>query len=114
MPKMTVLSGLSRPALLLLAAGVAVLTACSSPQHAATTPGTTPAIWTGSSAPSAAAGHEPGSPAPQGLSTHLKAPDGTDVATAKFEFGNGYATITIATTGVGQLAPGFHGVHLHK
>jgi len=48
------------------------------------------------------------------MTTHLKAPDGTQVATAKFEFNNGYATITIETTGVGQLAPGFHGVHIHK
>jgi superoxide dismutase, Cu-Zn family len=48
------------------------------------------------------------------MTTHLKAPDGTQVATAKFEFNNGYATVTIETTGGGQLAPGFHGVHIHK
>jgi Cu-Zn family superoxide dismutase len=48
------------------------------------------------------------------MTTHLKAPDGAQVATAKFEFNNGYATITIETTGVGQLTPGFHGVHIHK
>jgi Cu-Zn family superoxide dismutase len=48
------------------------------------------------------------------MTTHLKGPDGTDIATAKFEFNNGFATITIATTGSGQLAPGFHGVHIHK
>ena len=46
--------------------------------------------------------------------THLKAPDGTQVATAKFEFNNGYAAITIETTANGVLTPGFHDVHIHK
>ena len=32
----------------------------------------------------------------QSITTHLRAPDGTQVATAKFEFSNGYATVTIA------------------
>jgi superoxide dismutase, Cu-Zn family len=94
---------------------VALVSACSSPQHASTTPGTTPAIWTGSPAPSGkTSGPEAAPAAPPSMTTHLKAPDGTQVATAKFEFNNGYATITIETTGVGQLAPGFHGVHIHK
>lgn len=93
---------------------VALVSACSSPQHASTTPGTTPAVWTGSPAPSGASGTEGEQTAPQSVTTHLKAPDGTQIATAKFDFNNGYATITIATTGVGQLAPGFHGVHIHK
>jgi superoxide dismutase, Cu-Zn family len=99
---------------LLLATFVALVSACSSPQHASTTPGTTPAVWTGSPAPSGASGSEGERSAPQSVTTHLKAPDGIQIATAKFDFNNGYATITIATTGVGQLAPGFHGVHIHK
>jgi Cu-Zn family superoxide dismutase len=72
-------------------------------------------VWTGSPAPSAPAGTEGDQqqPAAQSITTQLKAPDGTRVATAKFDFSNGYATITIATTG-GQIAPGFHGVHIHK
>ena len=41
----------------------------------------------------------PAAAAPESITTHLKAPDGTQVATAKFEFNNGYATITIETTG---------------
>ncbi len=93
---------------------VVLLSGCSSPQHASTVPGTTPSIWTGSPAPSGISGHQEGSPGSQGMTTHLRAPDGTEVATAKFEFADGYATITILTTGVGQLAPGFHGVHIHK
>lgn len=101
----------------LLAASVALVSACSSPQHASSVPGTTPAVWTGSPAPSGAvggSGTEAGQPVAQSVTTHLRAPDGTQVATAKFDFSNGYATITIATTGVGQITPGFHGVHIHK
>jgi superoxide dismutase, Cu-Zn family len=95
------------------ATSIALLSACSSPQHASSVPGTTPAIWTGSPAPSSAAEgeHEGGGPS---ITTHLRAPDGTQVATAKFDFSNGYATVTIETTGVGLIAPGFHGVHIHK
>jgi Cu-Zn family superoxide dismutase len=98
------------------AACVALVGACSSPQNASTVPGTTPAVWTGSPAPSAPAGTEGDQqqPAAQSITTQLKAPNGTRVATAKFDFSNGYATITIATTGAGSLAPGFHGVHIHK
>nr|WP_244232210.1 MULTISPECIES: superoxide dismutase family protein [Mycobacterium] len=96
------------------AACVALVSACSSPQHASTTPGTTPSIWTGSPAPSEGRGHQEGVPGAQGLTTQLRAPDGTEVATAKFEFANGFATITIVTTGTGRLAPGFHGVHIHQ
>jgi superoxide dismutase, Cu-Zn family len=94
----------------------ALVGACSSPQHASTSPGTTPAVWTGSAAaPSAAPnGEAPRQPAAQGLNTRLRTPDGTEVATAKFDFGNGFATVTIATSGPGRLAPGFHGVHIHK
>ncbi|BBZ10822.1 hypothetical protein MBRA_10170 [Mycobacterium branderi] len=41
-------------------------------------------------------------------------PTGVQVATAKFEFDNGFVTVTIETTGLGQLSPGFHGVHIHS
>jgi superoxide dismutase, Cu-Zn family len=100
----------------LAAAACVGLSACSSPDYASTVPGTTPAVWTASPGPSAAAGTEGDQqqPAAQSITTQLKAPDGTRVATAKFDFSNGYATITIATTGGGGLAPGFHGVHIHK
>jgi Cu-Zn family superoxide dismutase len=100
----------------LAAAACVGLSACAPDQPPASSPGTTPAVWTGSPGPSAAAGTEGDQqqPAAQSITTQLKAPDGTRVATAKFDFSNGYATITIATTGAGQLAPGFHGVHIHK
>jgi Cu-Zn family superoxide dismutase len=95
---------------------VGLVSACSSPEHASSSPGTTPAVWTGSPAASAPGGTEGDQqqPAAKSITTQLKAPDGTRVATAKFDFSNGYATITIATSGGGQLAPGFHGVHIHK
>jgi Cu-Zn family superoxide dismutase len=100
----------------LAAAACVGLSGCTPDQPPASSPGTTPAVWTGSAAPSATAGAEGDQqqPAAQSITTQLKAPDGTRVATAKFDFSNGYATITIATTGGGGLAPGFHGVHIHK
>jgi superoxide dismutase, Cu-Zn family len=55
-----------------------------------------------------------GPKAPQSLTTHLKAPNGASVATAKFEFDDAFVTITVQTTGLGQLTPGFHGVHVHS
>jgi Cu-Zn family superoxide dismutase len=96
------------------ATSVVLLSACSSPQHASSVPGTVPAVWTGSPAPAGAAGAEGEGAGQPSISTHLRTPDGTQVATARFDFSNGYATITIATTGVGLIAPGFHGVHIHK
>src|ERR1700721_1366455 len=79
-----------------LAASVALVSACSSPQHAATTPGTTPAVWTGSPAPAGASGAEgtegaPAASAVQSVTTLLRTPDGTQVATAKLDFSNGFA-----------------------
>jgi superoxide dismutase, Cu-Zn family len=100
-------------ALVPLAASVALLSSCKPNQPPATAPGTTPAIWTGSPSPSGT--QSPGGPAgPESLTANLIAPDGAKVATAKFEFADGYATITVQTTGQGKLAPGFHGVHIHS
>jgi superoxide dismutase, Cu-Zn family len=99
-------------ALVPLAASVALLSACKPNQPPATSPGTTPAIWTGSSSPSET---QTGGPAaPESLTAHLIAPDGAKVATAKFEFADGYVKITLETTGQGALTPGFHGVHIHS
>jgi superoxide dismutase, Cu-Zn family len=95
------------------AAPVALLSACAPNQAPSSTPGTTPAIWTGSPAPTKTP-PKGGPLQAESLTTHLKAPDGTQVATAKFEFENGYVTITVQTAGLGQLSPGFHGLHVHK
>lgn len=100
-----------------LAAPVVALTACSPTEPVATTPGTTPAIWTGSPSPSASAGEGEeggGSDSASTLEVPIKAADGTEVATATFEFSTGYATVTVETTGTGELAPGFHGLHIHS
>jgi superoxide dismutase, Cu-Zn family len=100
-------------ALVPLAASAVALSSCKPNQPPATSPGTTPAIWTGSPSPSGT--QQKGGPAgPENLTTHLIAPDGAKVATAKFEFADGYVTITLETTGQGALTPGFHGVHIHS
>lgn len=107
-------------AAVLFAAPVALLSACAPPgETPATSPGTTPPIWTGSAAPSAghgAAEHPATGPAGSAgqLVVPMKAADGTQVATATFDFEDGYATVTVETTGTGRLAPGFHGLHIHS
>ncbi len=96
-----------------LVASVALFSACKPNQPPATAPGTTPSIWTGSPSPSET--QQKGGPvAPESLTTHLIAPNGAKVATAKFEFADGYVTITLETIGQGALTPGFHGVHIHS
>ncbi|MFT4088711.1 MAG: superoxide dismutase family protein [Gordonia sp. (in: high G+C Gram-positive bacteria)] len=39
---------------------------------------------------------------------------GAEVATATFDFEDGYAKVTVETTGSGQISPGFHGLHIHS
>jgi Cu-Zn family superoxide dismutase len=98
---------------------IPALAACSPPGDVATSqPGTTPSVWTGSPAPATQAEGEggEGEAAPSGdkLTAQLKNPSGTTVATADFEFSSGYVTVTVKTTGSGQLSPGFHGMHIHS
>ncbi|CAN5267740.1 superoxide dismutase family protein [soil metagenome] len=97
-----------------LAAPVVALTACSPNEPVATSPGTTPAIWTGSPAPSASPGEGGEAAGDSALEVPIKAADGTEVATATFDFSAGYVTVTVQTTGTGVLAPGFHGMHIHS
>ncbi|HEX3546850.1 MAG TPA: superoxide dismutase family protein [Mycobacterium sp.] len=105
-----------KPVAALLAVPVA-LSACSPNEPTATSPGTTPPIWTGAPAPSASpgqGGHDGAEPtAGEKLTAQLKMADGTTVATADIAFANGYATVTVQTTTPGELAPGFHGMHIH-
>lgn len=96
------------------------LSACYAPETPSSTPGTTPAIWTGSPPPAAPPG-EGGEPEAEGqaqnqttgetLSADLRMADGTPVATATIEFTGDYATVTVRTTTPGELTPGFHGLH---
>ncbi len=116
-------------AAVLFAVPVALLSACSAPGEVpATSPGTTPSIWTGSPPPSAA--HEGEGEGAHGEGAHgedahaaqesstlvvpMRAADGTQVATATFDFESTYATVTVETTGTGRLTPGFHGLHIHS
>jgi Cu-Zn family superoxide dismutase len=104
----------------LFAVPVLALSACSPNEPTATSPGTTPSVWTGSPAPSASAsegGHgQTGANQPSGqkLTAQLKLADGTTVATADIEFAGGFATVTVETTAPGELTPGFHGLHIHS
>lgn len=99
----------------LFAVPALALSACSPNEPVASSPGTTPAIWTGSPAPSASPGQE-GSSASSGetLTADLKLPDGTTIATADIAFTDGFATVTVKTSVDGELAPGFHGMHIHS
>jgi Cu-Zn family superoxide dismutase len=104
-------------AAVLFAVPVVVLSACTPYEPVATTPGTNPPIWTGSPAPAADGAHdsaETGTGSEQKLVSPIKAADGTEVATATFEFFPGYAQVTVETTGTGKLSPGFHGLHIHS
>lgn len=91
---------------LVAALSVAALSACSPHQEASTaTSSSTPAPRTqASSTPT---------PGGQTLSAQLHTADGRPVATATFEFANGYATVTVKTTADHILAPGFHKMHIH-
>jgi Cu-Zn family superoxide dismutase len=101
---------LTAVATVFLALPVVAMGACSSPQHASTQPGTTPAVQSGS--PASSATSTP-APAAGSLTAQLKTADGRDVATATFDFSNGYATVTVKTVAGGILAPGLHGLHVH-
>jgi Cu-Zn family superoxide dismutase len=104
----------------LFAVPVLAISACSPNEPIATSPGTTPSVWTGapssSASPSAGAGGQGTGQAASGqkLTAPLKLADGTTVGTADIEFAGGFATVTVETTAPGQLAPGFHGLHIHS
>jgi Cu-Zn family superoxide dismutase len=103
-----------------------VVSACTANEPVATQPGTTPAVWTGSPAPaaqdgehgaehgSAGGGHGESGASGETLVAQLKGPDGSSIATAEFDFSEGYATVTVKTTTAGRLTPGFHGLHIHS
>ncbi len=44
----------------------------------------------------------------------LKDPSGAQIATAEFDFDDGYVTVEVKTTKPGVLTPGFHGLHIHS
>jgi superoxide dismutase, Cu-Zn family len=79
---------------------VVALSACTSHQQSGTSP----------SEPSSTSA----SKGAQTLSAELHTADGRSVATATFDFANGYATVTVKTTANGILTPGLHGLHIHE
>jgi superoxide dismutase, Cu-Zn family len=98
---------------------VVALSACSPNEPVATSPGTTPSVWTGSPSPTTPGEGEGGQATGQAatgekLTAQLKLADGTTVATADIDFAGGFATITVQTTTSGKLTPGFHGLHIHS
>jgi Cu-Zn family superoxide dismutase len=96
-------------AAILVSLSAAAVSACSSPQHASTQPGTTPAVQSGSPAATTSA-----APGAASLAAELKTPDGKSVATATFDFTGGYVTVTVKTVAPGILSPGLHGMHVHE
>ncbi|TLH69732.1 superoxide dismutase family protein [Mycolicibacterium aubagnense] len=83
----------------LLTAPVFVLAACNSNRNAPSS-STPPTTWS--------------QPNPSALNVVLKTSDGRPVANASIDFSDGYATVTVETTGGGILAPGSHGMHIHS
>jgi Cu-Zn family superoxide dismutase len=104
---------LTAVATVLLSVPVVAASACSSPQHPSSQPGTTPAVQSGAPGSSATTSATTPAPGAGSLTAQLKAPDGRDVATATFDFTNGFVTVTVKTTAAGILTPGFHGLHVH-
>ncbi len=53
-------------------------------------------------------------PGTERMTTQVKSADGTQVATATFDFANGYATVTVEAGPNQVLSPGFHGLQIHS
>ncbi|WP_071289616.1 superoxide dismutase family protein [Mycolicibacterium llatzerense] len=84
----------------LLTAPVFVLAGCTSNQMSKPSTSAPPTTWTQAN--------------PSALNVVLKTSDGRPVANAAIDFSDGYATVTVETTGGGILAPGSHGMHIHS
>lgn len=84
----------------LLTAPGFVLAGCTSNQMSKPSTSAPPTTWTQAN--------------PSALNVVLKTSDGRPVANAAIDFSDGYATVTVETTGGGILAPGSHGMHIHS
>ncbi|WP_227997362.1 superoxide dismutase[Cu-Zn] [Nocardia australiensis] len=95
-----------------LAVAVFGLAACSNSEQASDVQGTTPPVWTGTSAPAGESGTEHGSPeGNSGMKVDLKDPVGSSVGTANIVQDGSHLQITVEAHG---LRPGFHGLHFHQ
>ncbi|MFZ2529392.1 MAG: superoxide dismutase family protein [Rhodococcus sp. (in: high G+C Gram-positive bacteria)] len=95
------------------------LSACSNSQEPSDVPGTTPPVWTGSSAPETGAHGETHETATSGASAHgaeslsatLQTPTGGDAGTVTFAGHGDAVDVTITLEG---LPVGYRGVHVHS
>ncbi|MCA2205554.1 superoxide dismutase family protein [Nocardia rosealba] len=105
------------------------LAACTNSQESSDVKGTTPPVWTGSSAPAGGGeDHGTGHPAPSasgepgahggdhgastgGLKAELKNSAGAGVGTATIVAEGNHLVVTVEAQG---LTPGFHGLHFHQ
>ncbi|OBI53180.1 superoxide dismutase family protein [Mycobacterium sp. E787] len=53
-------------------------------------------------------------PGTERMTTQVRSSDGTQIATATFDFANGYATVTVDAGPNQVLSPGFHGLQIHS
>jgi Cu-Zn family superoxide dismutase len=82
--------------------------ACSAPETASDTPGTTPPVWTGHEDPS---GHGVAADNPEStVEAAFENASGTEVGTVSFVEENDHLVVTVEAEG---LTPGFHGLHIH-
>lgn len=82
------------------------------------------AVITVAVAPLAACGNQQGggqatsastkAPGAERMTTPLKAADGSQVATATFDFDSGYVSVTVEAGPNQVLTPGFHGLQIHS
>lgn len=86
---------------------VAVLTTTIAPLAACSNQGGN----SGASSSGSSSGAQSGA---EKLSTQLKGADGSQIATATFDFANGYATVTVEAGPNSVLTPGFHGLAVHS
>jgi len=88
-------------AVAMLAAPIAVLAGCSNSQ-------------TGNDQASESSTTTTSEAGAQTIKAELKTADGTAVANATIDFTDGFATVTVDTTGNSKLSPGSHGMHIHS
>ncbi|TXG92925.1 superoxide dismutase family protein [Rhodococcus rhodnii] len=102
----------------LVALAAVALTGCSNNEEAASEPGTTPPVWTGSAAPEggehgghAGTGAGTGGASGESLTATLEDPQGTEIGTVTFTDAGEFVQVSAEVEG---LEAGFHGFHVHQ
>lgn len=73
-----------------------------------------PVVLSGCSPDKPASGPPTPAVPPGALTAQINGADGSQIAAATIEFSDGFATITVQTSGPGKLTPGPHGLHIHS